>query len=148
LTAQRILAIHLHPGKDPEHPVDTFWPDTDLDLSGAALTDLDLSGCHLHDAQFDGARFVGNATFKMARFAGDAKFEKARFAGDAKFTKTLFASAWFEEAEFADVAWFERAQFADDPARVFPGTTYTTGKEPSWPTMTISANSCGDSCCG
>jgi hypothetical protein len=30
LTAQRILTRRLHPGDDPQNPVDGFWPNTDL----------------------------------------------------------------------------------------------------------------------
>lgn len=85
LTAQRILATHLRPGGDPDHPVVTFWPDTDLDLTGATLTDLDMGGCHLRTARFDQARFVGTARFGGARFAGDAWFDETEFADDTGF---------------------------------------------------------------
>jgi hypothetical protein len=46
LTAQRILAAHLKPTA-----VDTFWPDIDLDLTGAHLHHLDLTHCHMRHAQ-------------------------------------------------------------------------------------------------
>jgi hypothetical protein len=61
LTAQRILATHLRPGDDPNQPIDTFWPDTDLDLTGAVLIDLDLARCQTRTARFIGATFTGEA---------------------------------------------------------------------------------------
>lgn len=42
LTAQRILATHLHPGSDLDRTVDTYWPDTDIDLGQATLVDLNF----------------------------------------------------------------------------------------------------------
>jgi uncharacterized protein YjbI with pentapeptide repeats len=123
LAAQRILAHHLHPGNDPDHPVDTFWPDMDLDLSSATLIDLNLTGCRTHTATFTRAQFTGITSFDKARFAGNAWFSEAQFtdtalfvevqfAGEAAFDKARFAgNAWFSEAQFTDTAWLGEAQF-------------------------------------
>ena len=134
LAAQRILAIHLRPGPDPDHTVATFWPGTILDLTDATLIDLDLTNCHLHaplvsgarfagDAKFDGAQFAGDAMFDGAEFAGTVSFDGVRFAGDAMFHGAQFAwqavfdgarfvaDAKFGKARFAKVAVFDRAQF-------------------------------------
>lgn len=63
LTAQRILAIHLRPGTDPDHPIGTFWPGIGLDLTGATLVDFTLNRCHIKAAHFNGAKFIGSAWF-------------------------------------------------------------------------------------
>lgn len=124
LTAQRILAAHLRPGPNPEQVAATFWPDCDLDLSGAALIDFDFSGCYVRaavfadanfsgSARFVGTRFAGPAVFKGANFAGSAAFGEARFAGQASFGRVSFiGSAGFNEASFAGSAGFVGTRFA------------------------------------
>ncbi|XVS61886.1 hypothetical protein ACQPYE_26850 [Actinosynnema sp. CA-299493] len=37
LTAQRILTTHINPDSDADHPMTTFWADTDFDLTAAVL---------------------------------------------------------------------------------------------------------------
>ncbi|MEU8107697.1 pentapeptide repeat-containing protein [Nonomuraea muscovyensis] len=70
LTAQRILADHLHyrpptPRRWRQSrradPNLRHWPDTRLDLTGAALVDLNLRDCRIGEARFDGATFTGDA---------------------------------------------------------------------------------------
>jgi uncharacterized protein YjbI with pentapeptide repeats len=137
LTAQRILATHLRPGEDPDHPASTFWPDTSLDLTGATLIDFDLTHCRPDTTRFDeatftggarfgGATFTGGAWFGGATFTGDARFEGAAFAGGAWFDQATFAGgAWFDQATFTSVAWFDQATFAGG-AR-FDKTTFAGG---------------------
>ncbi|WP_309117464.1 pentapeptide repeat-containing protein [Saccharothrix sp.] len=126
LTAQRILTRHLHPGDHPRRRPDTFWPDTDLELTGATLIDFDFSQCRPRHAHFNGASFAGTARFVGASFAGTAVFDEASFAGDAVFDGASFArdagfdeasfagTAWFDGASFAGTAWFDGASFAGD----------------------------------
>jgi uncharacterized protein YjbI with pentapeptide repeats len=144
LTAQRILAKHLHPGPTPTEPLDdfwqdidfgltgatgpagTFWQDIDLDLTGATLIDFDLSNCGVHDVRFNGARFRGDASFNGARFSGDASFEtaqftgeavffEAQFRGDARFAQAKFSgAASFGWVQFSGEAWFSGAQFSGE----------------------------------
>ncbi|SED60445.1 hypothetical protein SAMN04489727_8547 [Amycolatopsis tolypomycina] len=45
-TAQRILLLHLRPGS-AEQPNEAFWPDVDLDFSGARLVGLTLTHCSI-----------------------------------------------------------------------------------------------------
>ncbi|MFC0436481.1 pentapeptide repeat-containing protein [Kutzneria buriramensis] len=112
LTAQRILAEHLRPGYDFDHPATTFWPNTALDLTGATLIDFDLSGCHLTVGVFTRARFVGVTNFGYAEFASDAMFGGARFVGEGRFGGAKFRwTTDFAEAEFAGDAQFDRAEF-------------------------------------
>ncbi|WP_257902951.1 pentapeptide repeat-containing protein [Saccharothrix obliqua] len=124
LTAQRILATHLHPGNDPDHPADTFWPDTDLDLTGATLINLDLSHCQPRHTQFSGARFTGHTMFSGARFTGHAVFDGATFTEDAMFGEARFTEdAMFGEARFTGHTVFDGATFTGHT--VFDGATFT-----------------------
>ncbi|GAA3464411.1 pentapeptide repeat-containing protein [Saccharothrix longispora] len=112
LTAQRILTAHLRPGPRPEHPLDTFWPDTDLDLTGAILVDLDFMDCRPREVEFGGAVFIGNARFLNTTFTADVWFWHATFAGDARFAGATFAKdAWFDEVMFHGETDFLRATF-------------------------------------
>ncbi|MGI5507409.1 pentapeptide repeat-containing protein [Lentzea sp. CA-135723] len=137
LTAQHILTTHLNTGTDPDHPAQTFWADTDLNLTGAALTDFDLRHCRVRDARFTRATFTGDALFERATFTRDALFNLAKFAGTARFGGATFAgtarfvgatftgtasfggatftgTAWLAAATFTGDAWFGEATFAGD----------------------------------
>lgn len=100
-TVQRILTLHLRPGDDPRRPLGSFWPDIDLDLSGAMLDDFQLDDCRLRTARFDGTRFIGRATFRRMLVDGNAWFRQARFDGF-----TTFAAATFRRhAAFLGARW-------------------------------------------
>ncbi|MFC6093965.1 pentapeptide repeat-containing protein [Saccharothrix lopnurensis] len=134
-TARRILATHLHPGDNIDRPVETFWPDLDLDLTNAALVNFDLTDCHVRNTTFSGASFVENATFSGVNFAGIARFDRASFTGSARFRGASFADTaqfeqtsfaadtWFGEANFAQTAWFIGTKFSGDT--LFSGATFS-----------------------
>ncbi|GAA4536900.1 hypothetical protein GCM10023192_35840 [Amycolatopsis samaneae] len=112
LTAQRILAAHLIPGEDRNHPVDTFWVDIALDLTGATLIDFDLRHAQLQTATFTNATFIGDARFTNTSFAGDAWFNEASFTRAARFGEASFTkSVEFTETTFNGPAEFSRATF-------------------------------------
>lgn len=112
LTAQAILAAHLRPGPDPAQPAETFWPDIDLDLTGAALLDFGLSDCHLHTARFNQARFSGDTSFYQAQFSGNAWFYQTQFSRDVRFVGARFSGITsFVEARFGRAVNFDKAQF-------------------------------------
>ncbi|HUR08492.1 MAG TPA: pentapeptide repeat-containing protein, partial [Nonomuraea sp.] len=109
LTAQRILETHLKPGSERANPALNFWPDINLDLTGAVLSDLDLRGCRVKNARFDKAVLSEGANFTDATFSGYAWFTNARFTGNAWFRNTEFADhADFTSAKFAENTWFEQ----------------------------------------
>ncbi|WP_424184061.1 pentapeptide repeat-containing protein [Actinokineospora sp. G85] len=134
ITAQRILAHHLAPGRDPDNPDATFWSDIDLDLTRAILIDFDLTRCRVREAQFSGANlidadlgsvtFTGNAWFDDAIFTNRANFGDVTFTGRAHFVDATFTGsvrllgatftdrAYFNRATFAGNAWFDDATFA------------------------------------
>ncbi|MDQ2883940.1 MAG: pentapeptide repeat-containing protein [Actinomycetota bacterium] len=117
LTAQRILAAHLR----PDSP-DGFWTGIDLDFTQAHLHMLDLSGCHVRTAQFNGAKFAGDAEFNGARFGGAAGFRGVRFSKDAEFNYVHFhGTASFKGMRVGEYARFER--------RISMGTRITV----AWP---------------
>lgn len=101
MTAQRILTSHLVLG---DGDGSRFWPDLDLDLSGAALIELKLHDCSLRNANFARATFVGQTTLLGIKFTGSTRFDNAEFLGEA----------WFAEAEFSDSTHFDSAVFHAD----------------------------------
>ena len=111
LAAQRILAHHLRPEDNPD-PVETFWADIDLDLTGATLINLDLSNCTTRAVQFLQATFTGPADFTRATFTGTADFDGAnlpstRYAGpNTPSPWTDFAKAQFDQGAPPEVAGF------------------------------------------
>lgn len=113
LTAQRVLATHLRPGLDGK--VGNFWPDIDLDLTGATLTSFDFARCQPRRARFDRAIFIRDAWFGEVKFTGDASFNAATFTGDARFGNSVFVKdARFNSATFTGSAWLEGATFERD----------------------------------
>ena len=129
LAVQRVLTRHLRPGDDPATPAPDFWPDLDLDLTGAHLVDLDLTGCRLRAVTFDQAVFEGRTSFRRTRFGGRARFRGARFrdglaARGARFHSAAdfrdvrfdapddWADAGFRAADFHGDTTFARAAFA------------------------------------
>ncbi|MGX7827122.1 pentapeptide repeat-containing protein [Actinokineospora sp. 24-640] len=110
LTAQRILTHHLRPG--PDNPVETFWENIDLDLTGATLINFTLTNCTVRTAEFDRATFIGTTRFDEATFTGNARFTKTAFTGNAWFTEATFTgNAWFVQATFTRDTWFVQATF-------------------------------------
>jgi hypothetical protein len=143
-TAQRILASHLRPDRDAtaQQPRNSkFWPDIDLDLTGAYLVDFSLGHCEVatlkcntttfagesvfrglvsHLTLIQGARFIGGpasdtfmADFRGARFTFDAWFSSTAFAGQPRFHEDeFFSGACFGgEASFTGVIFNNGARF-------------------------------------
>ncbi|UQS25792.1 pentapeptide repeat-containing protein [Amycolatopsis thermalba] len=120
LTAQRILTDHLDPLSGAGH---RFWPDIDLDLSGALLIDFTLRGCQINNGRFVGAEFAGRTLMLGVSFVGDTHFGDATFSGDAWFVEATFnGNARFDRAEFAGDARFDEATFVG--ATAFRDTTF------------------------
>jgi uncharacterized protein YjbI with pentapeptide repeats len=123
VTAQQILTGHLAPGDGDRN---RFWPDLDLDLSGAVLMDLKLHDCSLRNANFARARFIGQTLLLGIKFRGSTRFDNAVFSGEAWFAEAEFsdstrfddvaflADARFDEATFFGTSVFRRARFQGD----------------------------------
>lgn len=124
LTAQRILENHLKPGPDPIHPVSTFWPGIDLNLTGAVLADLNLSGSRIRDADFHRVKFTGQAMFDHVTFGRLARFSDAEFSRQAGFADVTFVGfAKFTNSVFRNNVWFNDGEFGLNAD--FGGATYT-----------------------
>jgi uncharacterized protein YjbI with pentapeptide repeats len=114
LTAQHILVTHLRPGGDPKQPIETFWPNIDLDLRGAVLIAFDFADIRVRNVQFMGAKFVDDARFTRGTIAGHAGFWKAEFTGYSGFESVVFGGdARFMGVKFAWHARFEGARFGE-----------------------------------
>ncbi|WP_177231654.1 pentapeptide repeat-containing protein [Amycolatopsis saalfeldensis] len=125
LTAQRLLEHHTRPGPGPD-PVSAFWPDIDLDLTGAELVDVDLSGCRLRTIRLRSAQLTGRASFLDTQVTGEADFGAAEFSWTAGFDGARFdGPARFGYAVFADDAEFEDAVFAGETS--FSATEFERG---------------------
>ena len=152
LTAQRVLATHLH-----SDDATRFWHNINLDLTGAHLIDLDMTNCSIVTGTFRGASFTGgvfrgaafteadfgeatfsapdfrDATFADATFTGHTNFRNATFSSDADFSGATFSHAHFDGATFSGAyfsdaiftgAYFNNATFSEDA--VFRGATFTS----------------------
>lgn len=101
LTAQRILATNLRPGKTSDNRTGDYWKDIHLDLTGATLLGFNFHSCRISTALFNGAQFSGEAWFDKAQFHGPARFDGTQFSGET----------WFDKAQFHGPARFDGAQF-------------------------------------
>ncbi|QYN22905.1 hypothetical protein [Amycolatopsis sp. DSM 110486] len=66
------MTVHLRPAEDGDS---WFWPNVDLDLTGAKLVDLSLKYCRVRSAVF-----AGTTTFRYTSFATKADLTGATFA--------------------------------------------------------------------
>jgi hypothetical protein len=124
LAAQRLLTVHLQRGDDPDNPIDTFWADIELDLTGAVLLNFGLSRCTIKSADFRWATFEGHASFWAATFNGTAAFSGATFTSHASFGPTTFnGMANFVNATITGNANFESTTFHGNAN--FRSTTFT-----------------------
>jgi hypothetical protein len=125
-TVQRILASHLQPNRDStgQSSNSKFWPNIDIDLTGAHLVDFSLGHCEVATLQCNDTTFAGESVFRGlvcnltliqgARFIGGptsdtfmADFRGAQFRFDAWFSYTAFAGqSRFHEDEFYSGAHF------------------------------------------
>jgi hypothetical protein len=137
--AQRILVNHLQAGPELDQPVETFWADINLDLTGATLIDFDFENAHVNSAMFRGVTFVGDAKFDQATFLKTAWFGVATFTADAWFRGTVFAdSAGFRRTRFEQAVMFLSTQFTrsggfeDTHFGSFAVFQYATFVGPAW----------------
>jgi uncharacterized protein YjbI with pentapeptide repeats len=114
LATQRILASHLRYIDDSGKRPASFWPNIDLDFTGAHLFDIDFSFCQFRSVSFKRAKFVSHAHFEGAKFADIAGFYGAEFNEHVDFTGTHFSNhAWFEYSVFGHEAHFAGAEFEE-----------------------------------
>jgi uncharacterized protein YjbI with pentapeptide repeats len=108
--------------RSPKHPTaqNQLLHNGQLDLSKILICHpesgeaIDWRDCQLQPITFKKAVFAGKANFQVAKFMGEATFEKATFAGEANFWKASFESyASFRAAQFAGTTSFNSTNFAE-----------------------------------
>ena len=127
-TAQRILMLHLRcPGTEGDG---MFWPDIDLDLSGATLVSLSLTHCEIRSIVCFDARFVELASFRGTEFRTKADFNRATFAGRVDFRGTVFGG---ERDSFNGAAFEGPVDFGTKTVARLGGATAKSGVARTWP---------------
>lgn len=115
LAAQSILSKHLRDPESAKKRGDSepaFWPDIDLNLSGAALFRLDFRNIKSSEMNFIEATFHEEALFDETEFPPTASFNKARFQKNVRFDHAVFTDdAIFNSAVFEDESSFEYTTF-------------------------------------
>ncbi|RSM45222.1 hypothetical protein DMA12_14445 [Amycolatopsis balhimycina DSM 5908] len=128
-TAQRILLLHLRPGP-AGNPNDGFWPDIDLDFSGATLVAFTLTHCSIRSITCYGTRFSGLAAFRGTEFRTKADFNKAHFQDRADFRGTIFIGGC---ESFNDAVFAGPADFGTKSAARLAGAEAVPGFPRTWP---------------
>ncbi len=129
-TAQRVLILHLRAGANGD--AGSFWPNIDLDLSGATLVNFSLTHCTLRSAVFYKASFHDVAAFRNTTFTSKADLKHAVFAGRADFRNVAFENTG---AFFAGTTFENEVDFGDKTVARLTGAITRTdhGLRRKWP---------------
>ena len=128
-TAQRILMLHLRPGSGAE-PHGSYWPDIDLDLSGAHLVELTLSYCHIRSIVCHKTEFSESVTFRHTDFRTKADFSEALFRHRVDFRGTVFGG---ERDGFRGTQFEQHAEFDAEAEVRLAGALAKPGFRRDWP---------------
>jgi len=95
--AQNVFESHLRPAEP-----DTFWPDIDLNLTGATLEWFWFRDCRARNGMFRGTVFHEIAAFRDSTFTERSTFRGARFLSTTDLRRTAFGprTTDFREATF------------------------------------------------
>ncbi|WP_239154414.1 pentapeptide repeat-containing protein [Amycolatopsis sp. FDAARGOS 1241] len=126
--AQRILCLHLRPGRNDDNAA--FWPDVDLDFSGARLVRLSLTRCRIRSIACYGTTFVELAEFTGTEITSKAEFPQSRFLGLADFRGAVFGGTG---DTFTGAAFEGPSLFGDRVMARLCGATTRTDVDRSWP---------------
>ncbi|GAA3571536.1 pentapeptide repeat-containing protein [Amycolatopsis ultiminotia] len=127
--AQRILLLHLRPGGEPE-PLGSFWPDIDLDFSGARLVALTLTHCAIRSIVCYQTEFLEFATFRGTEFRTKADFNQAIFTERVDFRGTAFGG---ERENFHGARFGKHAEFGVKSNARLDGALARPGYKRTWP---------------
>lgn len=127
--AQRILQVHLRAGS-VEQPNESFWPDVDLDFSGATLVALHLTHCSIRSIACYETTFRELASFRGTEFRTKADFNKAKFEGRADFRGTVFGG---EHGGFNGAVFAGPVDFGAKSAARLAGAEANRGAARTWP---------------
>ncbi|WP_406638295.1 pentapeptide repeat-containing protein [Amycolatopsis sp. WGS_07] len=127
--AQRILMLHLRPGGDAE-PLGSYWPDIDLDFSGARLVALTLTHCRIRSIVCYQTEFEEFATFRDTEFGTKADFHEADFRERADFRSAVFGG---NGDVFRGAKFHQHAEFGVNSEVGLAGALAKPGYKRSWP---------------
>ncbi|MGW3959313.1 pentapeptide repeat-containing protein [Amycolatopsis sp. NPDC005003] len=127
--AQGILRQHLRPGP-AERPNEDFWPDIDLDFSGATLVGFTLTHCSIRSITCYDAEFLELASFRGTEFRARADFNKARFGDRVDFRGTVFGG---DGESFNGAVFAGPADFGTKSAARLAGARAKRGFPRTWP---------------
>jgi hypothetical protein len=128
-TAQRILMLHLRPGS-AEQPNEGFWPDIDLDFSGATLVELDLTHCSVRSIVCSGTKFHEPTSFRGTTFRTKADFGRADFQGRTDFRGTVFGG---DRDSFTGADFWSLVDFGTETTARLTGAQVQRGITRVWP---------------
>ncbi|WP_409462605.1 pentapeptide repeat-containing protein [Amycolatopsis sp. GA6-003] len=127
--AQRILMLHLRPGSG-EEPNGSYWPDIDLDFSGATLVELTLTYCRIRSIACHETTFTGKTTFCYTEFRTKADFTDSTFKEHADFRGAVLGG---ERDAFRGAKFEQHAEFAEDAKVRLAGALSKPGCRRAWP---------------
>lgn len=127
--AQRILMLHLRPGGG-EEPAGSYWPDIDLDFSGARLVELTLTYCRIRSIVCHETTFTEESKFCYTEFRTKADFTEATFKERADFRGVVIGG---ERDAFRSAKFEQHAEFAEDARVRLAGALAKPGYRRGWP---------------
>ncbi|WP_336157271.1 pentapeptide repeat-containing protein [Amycolatopsis sp. VC5-11] len=127
--AQRILMLHLRPGGG-EEPNGSYWPDIDLDFSGARLVALTLTHCRIRSIVCYQTKFEEFATFRGTEFRSKADFHEAVFRERADFRGTVLGGG---DDVFRGAKFEKHAEFGTYSEAGLAGALAKPGYKRTWP---------------
>ncbi|MBN9747305.1 hypothetical protein DMP23_40485 [Amycolatopsis sp. A1MSW2902] len=127
--AQRILMLHLRPGGG-EEPNGSYWPDIDLDFSGARLVALTLTHCRIRSIVCYQTKFEEFATFRGTEFRSKADFHEAVFRERADFRGTVLGGG---DDVFRGAKFEKHAEFGTHSEAGLAGALAKPGYKRTWP---------------
>ncbi|MBB1152741.1 MULTISPECIES: pentapeptide repeat-containing protein [Amycolatopsis] len=127
--AQRILMLHLRPGGG-EEPNGSYWPDIDLDFSGARLIALTLTHCKIRSIVCYQTKFEEFATFRGTEFRTKADFHEAVFRERADFRGAVLGG---DRDVFRGAQFEKHAEFGVHSEAGLAGALAKPGYKRSWP---------------
>ncbi|MFE3173716.1 pentapeptide repeat-containing protein [Amycolatopsis sp. NPDC059090] len=127
--AQRILMLHLRPGGG-EEPAGSYWPDIDLDFSGARLVELTLTYCRIRSIVCHETTFTEESTFCYTEFRTKADFTEATFKERADFRGVVIGG---ERDAFRGAKFEKHAEFVEDARVRLAGALAKPGYRRAWP---------------
>jgi uncharacterized protein YjbI with pentapeptide repeats len=116
--AQGVFEAHLQPVDEDGRPRFTFWPDIDLNLTGAVLEWFWLRHCRARAANFRYATFRDIAAFRGTVFTGGSDFRDTTWTGTADLRHAELGQSAASVRGFRAASFEGTVTFATDTSGV------------------------------